>query len=104
MPITNAPIKTQKSLGEGAAMFGLFTSEMLPGIVLAVAVHIVGLGLCQGQHQKAAPASIATLGAFWIYVGNDKQKAWRNLSRHISQPSAYIGSTPNKPILKKSGF
>jgi ABC-type lipoprotein release transport system permease subunit len=101
MAITNAPIKTQKTLGEGAAMFGLFTSEMLPGIVLAVIVHIVGLGLSQGQHQKAAPATVATLGAFWIYVGNDKQKAWRNLSRHISQPSVYIGSTPNKTILKK---
>jgi hypothetical protein len=101
MPITNAPIKTQRTLGEGAAMFGAFTQEMMPGIVLAVAVHIVGLGLCQGQHQKAAPASVATLGAFWIYVGNDKQKAWRNLSRHLKQPSVYIGSTENKALLKQ---
>ena len=100
MALTNAPIRTQKTLGEGAAMFGLFTQEMLPGIVLALTVHVVGLGRFQGQHEKAAPASLATLGAFWIYVGNDKEKAWRNLSRHIKQPLVYIGSTPNKPILK----
>ena len=100
MPITNAPIKTQKTLGEGAAMFGAFTQEMMPGLVIALLVHAVGLGLFQGQHQKAAPASLASLGAFWIYVGNDKQKAWRNLSRHIKQPSVYIGSTENKVILK----
>ena len=101
MPITNSPIRTQKSLGEGAAMFGTFTKEMMPGLILALLVHVVGLGMFQGQHQKALPASLATLGAFWLYVGNDKQKAWRNLSRHIPQPSVYIGSAENKAILKK---
>ena len=100
MPITNAPIKTQKTLGEGAAMFGAFTQEMMPGLVIALFVHVAGLGLCQGQHQKALPTSLASLGAFWLYVGNDKQKAWRNLSRHVQQPSVYVGSTQNKTILK----
>ena len=100
MPITNSPIKTQKTLGEGAAMFGTFTQEMMPGLVLALLVHVAGLGMFQGQHLKALPGSLITLGAFWFYVGNDKEKAWRNLSRHIPQPSLYVGSTENKAILK----
>jgi hypothetical protein len=101
MPITNQPISTQRTLGEGATMFGIFTQTMLPGLTLGMMAWAIGLGLFDGQHQKAAPIGFAVVGGYWIYVGNDREKAWRNLSRHVPLPMPYIGSSTNVSILNR---
>jgi hypothetical protein len=98
MPITNAPIKTQKALGETVAQLGLVTQTMMPGLMLAVIIHALALLGVEGQHQRAFPFSVTVLAAYWLYVGNDKKTAWENLTRHIENPEPFIGSTPNKRI------
>lgn len=99
MPLTNQPISTQRTLGESAAMFGLFTQTMVPGLALGLLAWLSGLFLFDGQHQKAAPTGFAVVIGYWLYVGNDRQKAWRNLTRHVAPPSAYVGSSCNRSIL-----
>jgi hypothetical protein len=101
MPITNQPISTQRTLGEGATMFGLFTQTMVPGLALGMMAWISGLAVFDGQHQKAAPIGFAVVGGYWLYVGNDREKAWRNLSRHVPAPVPYIGSSTNVSILNR---
>jgi hypothetical protein len=101
MPLTNQPISTQRTLGEGATMFGLFTQTMVPGLALGMLAWISGLAVFDGQHQKAAPIGFAVVGGYWIYVGNDREKAWRNLSRHVPAPVPYIGSSTNVSILNR---
>jgi hypothetical protein len=101
MGLTNQPISTQRTLGEGATLFGLFTQTMVPGLALGMMAWISGLALFEGQHQKAAPIGFAVVGGYWIYVGNDREKAWRNLSRHVPSPVPYIGSATNVSILKR---
>jgi hypothetical protein len=101
MPITNQPISTQRTLGEGATMFGLFTQTMVPGLALGMMAWISGLALFDGQHRKAAPSGFAVVGGYWLYVGNDRKKAWRNLSGHVPAPVPYIGSSTNQSILER---
>jgi hypothetical protein len=101
MPITNQPISTQRTLGEGSAMFGIFTQTMIPGLVLGLIAWASGLWLFEGKHEKAAPAGFAIVIGYWIYVGNDREKAWRNLTRHVNIPSGYIGSSTNRSIIEQ---
>lgn len=82
-------------------MFGLFTQTMVPGLALGMLAWISGLAVFDGQHQKAAPIGFAVVGGYWIYVGNDREKAWRNLSRHVPAPVPYIGSSTNVSILER---
>ena len=92
MPITNQPIATSRSMGEGAALFGLFTQTMMPGLALGFLVWM-GLQFVFDDHRKSAPVGAAVVFGYWMYVGNTKDKAWRNMSRFVPNPQTYVGSS-----------
>lgn len=97
--ITNRPIRTQASLGVGAAMFGLVTQSMVPGLMMAVGVHAISLGFVEGNHMKALPFSFTIASVYWLYVGNNKKRAWENITRHVRVPDPYIGSTESRSLM-----
>ena len=84
MPITNQPIATSRSMGEGAALFGLFTQTMMPGLALGFLVWM-GLQFVFDNHRISAPFGASVVLGYWMYVGNTKDKAWRNMSRFVAQ-------------------
>ncbi|MGB8702821.1 MAG: hypothetical protein WCD18_25680, partial [Thermosynechococcaceae cyanobacterium] len=79
MPITNQPIPTNRSMGEGASLFGVFNYTMMPGLALGFLIW-TGLQFVFEDHRKSAPVGAAVVFGYWLYVGNSKEKAWRNMS------------------------
>jgi hypothetical protein len=101
--ITNQPITTEKSFGEQSLLFGIFSKTMLPGFVLALVPYTIVNDMTHDKF-KAAPAGGFVLISYWIYVGNDRKKAWRSLGRHVPKHTPYIGSAENKSVLGAYGY
>jgi hypothetical protein len=100
MPITNQSIQCQKTLGDPALILGAFSKTMLPGFVLAF-IPFFCIHTVTGDHTKALPVGGSVLFAYWFYVGNDREKAWKSLSRHVEKKIPYVGSSENKSVLKR---
>lgn len=101
MPVPNGPISTHKTLGEGGMIFGVVTESMLPGFALALFLFFPLHVMTKGEYKLSVPPALAVLLGYWIYVGNDREKAWRNLCKHAQNDysQVYIGSTENKALL-----
>jgi hypothetical protein len=101
MAITNQPIKTHRSMGSGAALFGFINPTLFPGLALGFFLWM-GIQFIFDDHRKSAPIGAGVVATYFLFVGNSEQKAWKNLSRFVKSPVAFIGSTTNDSIIEKS--
>jgi hypothetical protein len=100
MPITNQPIKTHRSMGSGAQMFGIISPTLMPGITSGFLAWMA-IQFIVDDHRISGPIGAGIVFTYWLFVGNSEQKAWKNLSRFIRSPRAYIGGKINDSIIEK---
>lgn len=98
MAITNQPIRTHRSMGNGAALFGVVSHTLMPGLALGFALWMVVQWIVM-DHRKSAPFGAGVVFTYWLFVGNRQEKAWRNLSRFVPSPVTYVGTNENASII-----
>jgi hypothetical protein len=103
MAVPNTPITTEQSLGDGAMLAGIFTKAMFPGLQLALYFFIFFHAAVGNKYEYSLPPTAAVVIGYWLYVGNDDQKAWANLSKHPQNDynQVYIGSRKNISVIKR---
>ena len=101
MSVPNHPIRTQKSMGEGAMVLGVFTQSMMPGLTLALYLFLPLHFIVSGRYYLSGPPALALVIGYWLYVGNDRNRAWRNLCSHAQNDysQVYRGSSVNQSVL-----
>jgi hypothetical protein len=91
MPITNQKIKCSATLGESSSWMGLFSTTLRPGIFLGLVATVIlsvmvsiardDLEMKWLPNRKYSYIALPiVLSAYWVFVGNTKEKAWKNLS------------------------